>query len=212
MHEQAPILEASLRERTGSRYTQRVRANGMLPGVIYGHKETPVSIALHAKDTLNHILKGEKVFRISLDSGEPEIVLLKDVQFGYLGNDIIHADFARVSLTERVHTRVHISLVGEAKGLKRAGAILIHPVTEIELDVQVSNIVDHIDVDVTELDVEGIIYASQVKLPISTMKLLTDPKAIVAQIVMSAAGDDSSEAADVSAAAAPEVLTERKKE
>jgi hypothetical protein len=44
------------------------------------------------------------------------------------------------------------------------------------------------------------------------MKLLTDPQAIVAQIVMSAAGDDSSEAADVSGAAAPEVLTERKKE
>lgn len=211
MHEDSPILEATLRERLGSRYAQRARAAGHLPGVIYGHKELPVAINLNAKNMLGHIHKGEKVFRISLDGAEPEIVLLKDVQFGYLGDNIIHADFARVSLTERVHTKVHIQLIGEAVGLKRAGAILVHPVTEIELDVQVSNIVDHIDVDVSHLDVGGLIHASEVKLPIPTMKLLTDPNAIVAQIIV-VGNVQSDEEAGTTTPASPEVLTERKKD
>jgi len=211
MHEDSPILEASLRERIGSRYAQRARAAGHLPGVIYGHKEQPVAINLNAKNTLGHILKGEKVFRISLDGGEPEMVLLKELQFGYLGDNIIHADFARVSLTERVHTKVHVKLIGDAIGLKRAGAVLVHPVTELELDVQVSNIVDHIEVDVSNLDVDQLIHASEVKLPIPTMKLLTDPNAIVAQIML-VGNVESDEEAGTTTTAEPEVLTERKKE
>ncbi len=209
MNKESPILEATKRDRLGSRYARRSREQGQLPGVIYGHKIDPVAISLNEIDTLKHIALGEKVFQIKLGDAKPETVLLKELQFGYLGDNIIHADFARVDLTERVHTRVHLNFVGEAKGLKRAGSVFIKSMTEVELDVQVSNIVDHIDVDITDLDVGESLHASDVQLPVSTMKLMTDPDSIIAQIT-TVAEEEPDEASTAEAAAAPEVLTERK--
>ncbi len=211
MHEEAPILHGSKRDKIGTRYAQRDRASGKLPGVIYGHKLDPVAITLDAKDTLSHIKKGEKVFQIAVDEAKPETVLLKDLQFGHLGDNIIHADFARVDLTERVQTRVHLTFIGEAKGLKRSGAVLVKQLNDIELDVQVSNIVEAIEVDISGLDVGESIKARDVQLPVPTMKLLTDPEAIVVQIE-TAAEEVADEASDTDAAASPEVLTERKSE
>src|SRR5262245_6864628 len=138
MHEKQPTLGAVKRERLGTRYSQRYRAAGKLPANLYGHGQAPVAIAVDARDALTHIHKGEKVFRLELAGGAGadagQIVLLKDLQYDYLGNNIVHADFARVDLNEKVRTKVHVNLIGEAKGLKEAGAILMHPVGELEIE------------------------------------------------------------------------------
>lgn len=213
MHENAPILTAKKRERIGSRYANRVRQQGGLPAIIYGHKEEPTPIALDARETINHILKGEKVFRIQMDgNGEAQTVLLKDVQYDYMGTKVVHCDLARVSLTDRVHVTVPVRLVGDAVGLKTAGAILLHPTGELEIECVVTEIPDHVEVSVTDLQVDQMITAGQVKLPSETMRLLTDGHAVVAQIVVQS-GEATAEAATVEAGAAqPEVLTAKKKD
>lgn len=205
-------LSAQKRERTGSRYAQRVRNAGGLPAVVYGHKEDPVSITLDAHETIGLITKGEKVFELDIE-GAKQHVLLKDLGYDYLGTNIIHADFARVDLNERVHTHAHLRFIGDAKGLKEAGAIMMHPTTELELDVLVSNIPDHIDVDVSEMGVGDVIHAGEVKLPLESMELLTDPDTIVAQIVMKAIEEETDEESEVGAEGAePEVISEKKEE
>ncbi len=215
MTNETPLLHAQPRERIGSRYAQRVRRAGGLPGVIYGHGLDPVSVTFDAKDTITHIHKGEKVFRVAIEgaTGEPETVLLRDIQFDHLGTNVIHADFSRVDLTERVHVRAHIHLVGQSAcpGLKTAGAMLMHPASEIELDVQVSNIPDEIEVDISGMQVGDVLHARDVKLPLPTMKLLSDPEAVVAHIVEAKAEAESGEESEVgSGAAEPEVITEKK--
>lgn len=204
-------LTAEKRERTGSRYAQRARQAGKLPAVVYGHKEAPVSVALDSKDALSHIMKGEKVFELDLD-GNKQHVLLKDLGYDYLGNNIIHADFARVDLNERVDVKAHLKFIGDAKGLNTVGALMMHPLTEIELNCVVTNLPDAIEVDVSEMEVGDVIHASDVKLPLETMKLVTDEDAIVAQIVLKAlAAEPEGEEAEVSAdGAQPEVITEKK--
>src|ERR1700752_577107 len=103
MADKAPVLAAKKREKVGSRYSSRVREQGGLPAIVYGHKEEPLPVALDRRDALTHILKGEKVFRLKMDGQkEQQTVLLKEVQFDYLGNGVVHCDFARVSLTDRV--------------------------------------------------------------------------------------------------------------
>lgn len=213
MSEQAPLLSATKRERTGSRYARRLRESGSLPAVIYGHKEEPVSITLNMHETVQHLMKGEKFFELDLD-GAKEHVLLKDLGYDYLGDNIVHADFARVNLDERVDVNVHLTFVGEAKGLKKPGAIMMHPHTELELNVLITNLPDHIEVDVSGMDVGDIIHASDVKLPLETMKLVSDEDDIVAQIVMKAEEEDEdAESGEVSSAAAtPEVIGEKKKD
>lgn len=211
MHESSPILEAKRRERTGSRYCRRIREAGGLPAVMYGHGEEPVSITLDAHDTLAHIHKGEKVFELSLD-GAKQHVLLKDLQYDHLGTIVVHADLARVSLTDRVNVTVPLRFVGEAKGLKRAGAVMMHPVTEIELNVLVTNLPDHIDVDMSDLDVGHALHAGDVKLPLETMKLLSDEDAVVAQIVIKAEQEEGEEAEVSAEGAQPELVGEKKGE
>lgn len=212
MSDTTPTLSATVRERTGSRYAKRLRQAGSLPAVVYGHKEEPVSIALDAHETILQLKKGEKFFALDLD-GKTEHVLLKDLGYDFLGDNIIHADFARVDLNERVDVNVHLTFVGEAKGLKTAGAIMMHPTTDLELNVLITNLPDHIDVDVSEMEVGDIIHASDVKLPLDTMKLVSDEDAIVAQIVMKAQQTDDAESGEVSAdGASPEVIGEKKEE
>jgi large subunit ribosomal protein L25 len=215
MHEKSPILVAKKRDRVGSRYSARIREQGGLPAIVYGHKEEPVPVSLDAREALTHITKGEKVFQLQLDGakGEPQTVLLKDLQFDYLGTRVVHADFARVSLTDRVSVKVPVHLIGEAKGLKTAGAILMHPTSDIEIECVVTEIPDYIEVRIDELDVDHTITAGEVKLPSSSMKLKTDSHAILAQVIIQAE-TVTAEAATVEAGAAaqPEVLTAKKEE
>lgn len=215
MHEKSPVLKAEVREHKGTRYAKRQRAAGRLPAVIYGHGIDPLHVHMDSKTATKLIEKGEKVFRLDMPgtqhADEGQMLLLKDLQFDYLGDTIIHADFSRVSLTERVRTRVHIQLKGDAKGLKTAGAILMHPTNEIEIECRVVDLPDHIEVDVADLDVDQQISASQVKLPMADMKLVSDGHAVVAQIVEikeQVVAEATAVAAD---AANPEVIGEKER-
>lgn len=213
MHEESPVLSANKRERLGSRYSRRLRESGRLPAVVYGHKEEPVAIDLDAKDAITHISKGEKVFELELD-GSKQHVLLKDLGYDYLGTNIIHADFARVDLNERVKTHAHLKLVGEAPGLKKSGAVLMHPLTELELECAVTNLPETIEVSIADLDIGHVIHASDVQLPKPTMVLLSDPNAIVAQIVMAGGTEaaSSDEEGAVGGGSQPDVIGEKKDE
>lgn len=212
MHSSSPTLEAKRRERTGSRYCKRIREAGGLPAVMYGHGEGPVSLTLDARDAVSHIRKGEKVFELALD-GAKQHVLLKDLQYDHLGTNIVHADLARVSLTDRVDVTVPLRFVGEAKGMKKSGAVLTHPISEIELNVLVTNLPEFIEVDMSALDVGHALHAGEVKLPVETMRLLTDEDAVVAQIVIKAEHSEEGEASEVSAEGAqPEIVGGKKDE
>lgn len=212
MSENTPVLVARKRERTGSRYSRRIREQGGLPAVVYGHKQDPVAVTLDAKEALGHIHKGEKVYTLEIEGGGRETVLLRDLQYDYLGTNIVHCDLSRVDLTERVHTRVPIHLVGEAVGLKKSGAILMHAVTDIEIECLVTNIPDFIEVDIAHLEVGDAIQARDVVLPKETMVLLSDPNAEVAHIVYHSVAETDAEAETVGDQAAPEVITEKKAE
>lgn len=214
MHEKSPVLTAKKRDRLGSRYAARVREQGGLPAIVYGHKEEPVAVSLVARDALSYFTKGEKVFQLQLDGAAPQTVLLKDVQFDFLGTNIVHCDLARVSLTDRVTVKVPVHLIGEARGLKTAGAILMHPTGELEIECMVTDIPDHLEVNIADLDVDHGITAGEVKLPKESMKLKTDTHAMVAQIVVQAeiVEAKAEEGAVAAGAAEPEVLTAKKKE
>jgi large subunit ribosomal protein L25 len=216
MHEKAPMIQAQHRDRMGSKQCERLRKAGGLPAVVYGRGKQPTAISLNAREALAHIHKGEKVFRLDFpgqaDQDEGQIVLLKDLQFDYLGTNIVHADFVRVSLTDRVRTRVPIHLIGEAKGLKQSGAILMHPTNEIEVECVLTELPDYLEVNVNELDVGHAITAGEVKLPTSGMKLVTDSHSIVAQIVIQQEITVAEATPAGAEAAQPEVITAKKPE
>src|SRR3954447_11115637 len=117
MASQSAQLTAKVRGELGSRRNKRLRDSGFIPGVIYGHKEAVVPVTLPKKETVGHLSHGAHVFNLALD-GKSETVLVKEVQYAPLGIEVIHVDFARVSLDEKVEVTVPLELKGDPKGEK----------------------------------------------------------------------------------------------
>lgn len=202
-------LVATRRERTGSRYAARERAAGKLPAVVYGHKEEPVAVSVDAKTALRYFHDGERVFEVNIEGGSAETVLLKDLQYDYLGTNIIHADFERVSMDEVIETTVPVHLVGEAKGEKRAGAVLVHPNDSVSIRCALKDIPDQVDVDITELDAGDVIFAKDLTLPAGA-ELRDAPELRIVAVVWAKGGDeDTAEGEGIEAEAAPEAIRQK---
>lgn len=203
-------LSAKKREKLGSRYANRVRQAGGLPAVMYGHGADPVAITLDAKETVRFVKSGEKVFTVNLEGDRtPQTVLIKDIQFDYLGDTIIHVDFARVDLDELVEVSVPVRLVGEAEGLKSAGAVLLHPVSELDIRCKVTAIPERIDVDISKLGVGQSIHVREVTPP-AGVEFLNDEESVLATIHMKVEEPTAEAAATAGTGSEPEVIREKK--
>ncbi|MHC4947590.1 MAG: 50S ribosomal protein L25 [Planctomycetota bacterium] len=206
-----PTLQAQRRDRTGTRYAQRLRQAGRLPAVIYGHKTDPVAVSVDAKELLGLLTHGAHVINVDVDDAASEMCLVKDIQFGYLGDDVIHADFTRVNLDEEVHVHVHLHFVGEPASAQRAGAILRHDQTELEVVCKVSDIPEEIKVDQSGMDLT--LTVGEIELP-PGLRAAASPETLVASVTfVHAVEEPTGEEVEVAAdAAEPEVISESKTE
>jgi large subunit ribosomal protein L25 len=196
-----PTVAATLRERLGTRYTRRLRAQGMLPVVIYGHGEKPVSAAVNAKEMLGHLHHGSHVINVALAGGEGQTCLVKDLQFGYLGDDVIHVDLARVNLDEIVRVNVRIEFFGECAASKKPGAVLTHDMAELAINCKVRDIPESVRADLSAMQGE-MLSAGDLKLP-AGITLAIDPHAPVARVITIAEEAAGEAAAPAAAEAAP---------
>lgn len=179
MSHQTPTLQASLRTHHGSRHARRIRAAGKLPAVIYGHGEAPLSVSLDAKETLRYLHQGIHVFTVRTDGGE-QTVLVKDLQFGYLGDNVIHLDMARVNLDEEVVVRVHLEFRGAPAAAAKAGVVLTHTLTEIEVSCKVRDIPESIRVDLDRMSGEAFL-VGEIALP-QGVRAVTEAEVPVAHL------------------------------
>jgi large subunit ribosomal protein L25 len=199
MTHETPTINAAKRERLGSRYAQRLRKSGQLPAVIYGHGADPVSVSIEEKATLAHLHHGQHVFNVSIDGEATETCLVKDLQFGYLGDNVIHVDLARVDLDEKVKVRVHLDLVGELQNATLAGAIVVHDHSEIEVECAVRDIPESIRV---ELDTyKQSVTVGELAMPEGVVAITPDGTMII-HVQIAAEEDEGDEAAPAEAAAA----------
>ena len=90
---------------TGTRVARRLRRQGLVPGVIYGHKQAVVPITLTRDDVWRMIKTPGRLADLDV-SGTAETVLIRDVQWDHLGKEVLHLDFARVSAEEMIETEV----------------------------------------------------------------------------------------------------------
>jgi large subunit ribosomal protein L25 len=176
---QTAQITAKPRSELGSRANKRLRDAGMLPGVIYGHKEAVVPVTLPKKEVVNHLSHGTHLFEVGLD-GKKETVLVKEVQYDHLGLEVMHVDFARVSLDEEVDVTVPLELKGEPKG-EKDGGVLQQIVNELDLRCKVTDIPDVIRHDVSEMALNDVIHISDLKLP-ANVKALQDADLVVAKV------------------------------
>ncbi|MHC4237741.1 MAG: 50S ribosomal protein L25 [Planctomycetota bacterium] len=208
------VLQASIREESGTRSSVALRQQGKLPAVVYGHKKEAVSIALDTREFLDSLHHGNRIFDVDL-GGAKDTLLVKELQYDYLGDTVIHADLVRVNLSERVKVQVMIKLVGTAVGT-HMGGIVEEIMNSIEVECAVSNIPEFLPVDIKGLELEKTLRAGEIALP-EGFTLVTDPNAgVVGCHESKAALAEEEEAVEgeegVEGAAEPEVITEKKED
>jgi large subunit ribosomal protein L25 len=179
MASQSAQLTAKVRQELGSRRNKRLRDAGFVPGVIYGHKEAVVPVTLPKKELVGHLNHGAHLFSLALD-GKSENVLVKDVQYDHLGIEVLHVDFTRVDLNERVTVTVPLVLKGEPKG-EAEGGVLTQVMSDIEIECLVTQIPDEIRHSVAELGLGDVVHVSDLKLP-EGVRAIPEPEQIVATV------------------------------
>lgn len=176
---QAALLTGKVRSELGSRKNKRLRDAGLVPGVIYGHKEAVIPVTLPKRELVNHLRHGAHLFDITVD-GKSEKVLVKEVQYDHLGAEVIHVDFTRVSLDEKVEVTVPLILRGEPKGAADGG-VLHQVIADFEVECLVTEIPSEIRHNVSDMALNDVLHIKDIKLP-AGVRALQDPEQIVATV------------------------------
>ena len=206
--EKGLVLKGEIRQNRGSKDAARLRKQGQIPAVVYGHKKEPVAIVLDARSFVEELHRGHRLMNIQLGN-EQEAMLVKDVQYDYLGSDIIHVDLMRVDVTELVRVTVPIELKGTAKGTHEGGMVEVHTAS-VEVECRVTEIPERIQVFVKEMVLGDAIHAKDLQLP-EGVKLISAPELLIATCHV-VAEVKTTEELEAEAPAAPEVITAAKEE
>ena len=204
-------LKTHKREGRGSRKAGKLREEGLVPAVLYGHKQETISLSLDHKPLLEAIKHGVRVVEITTDKGT-ENAQLVEVQWDYLGKDVIHVDLKRVDKDERIHVPVPIELKGIAPGVT-AGGQLDQPLHSLHVECPALAVPDTIRVVINELQIEQAIHVRDLKLPEGVLAL-DDPDAIVVHVIQKQAAPEpvAAEGEVAAGGAEPEVITRKKAE
>jgi large subunit ribosomal protein L25 len=178
------ILEAEKREQASKGTLNTMRRSGRVPGVVYGDKEAPLGLSVNEK-SLQQVIHSERgrnaLITLKL-AGTSHPVLVKEIQRHAISRAILHIDFHRVSLKQKVEAAVPVHVKGEAPGVKLGGGVLEHVARELRVRCLPTDIPAALDADVSALQIGQGIRAKDLALP-QGVELVTDPEAIVINIV-----------------------------
>jgi large subunit ribosomal protein L25 len=208
-------LTAQRRTQVGRNAIKKIKADGMVPGVIYGSAQEPVNLQINGRELLNVLshASGENILveLEILDGSEKRnaLAMIQEIQHHPLQREILHVDFHAVSANETVSAEVPIETVGEAVGVKVHGGLLEHILRYLEVECLPGDLPQVIEVDVTNLDVGQSLHVRELKLP-PGVEAITDAEQTVVAVVESRVEEEVAE--PLVAPTAPEVITAKKPE
>jgi large subunit ribosomal protein L25 len=210
------VISAQKRAETGKNVNRRLRVQGHIPGVVYGHKTEPQSVFVSPKE-IGAILRsasGENtLFDLELE-GSRRKVILKEYQVEPIKGRLLHADFYEVALDQLLQVSVHVEVTGVPVGVKVQGGVLDFVSRELEVECLPTDIPERIVVDVSELEIGKHLRVSDLHLP-DNVKVLSAPDLVIVHVVApraeEVAATPAAEAVPVEGAAAePEVIKKGK--
>ena len=201
---------------------RRVRVAGKIPAVLYGPGHDPVAVEVDPKQ-ISRILFSETghntIFDVEVAGQSAAKAMIVDLQREPINDKLIHIDLKRIALDKALRVSVRVKLLGVPVGVKTSGGILDQVLREVEIECLPADIPSHIDVDVSHLELHGVLRISG--LPHSDkIKYLNSEDATVAHVVTireeapTAAETEAAATAAATAAAAgePEVAKKGKPE
>jgi large subunit ribosomal protein L25 len=182
-------LQADTGRTTGSRPSGRLRAEGRVPGVVYGLGQDPQSVSVLWRE-LRVVLTGEAglnaLIDLHIDGASGDLVIVKELQRHPVRRDVLHVDFLRVSRDQAITVEVPVVLHGEAAAL-RDGGVVDHVLYALAISAKPADIPNEITVDVTELEIGGAIRVGDLQLPAGVTTDVDPEDAIVTASVAQSA-------------------------
>lgn len=201
------VLNAEPRAKFGSREAEILRQSGRLPANIYGHKEANVLVSLDRKEFTKFLGAGHRFVTIRIGKkDEPSVV--KEVQYDFLGTDLIHVDFTRISRNERVELEVPIETIGSPKGLS-AGYVLDVPTKEVLISGFPQDIPEHLELNIETLELGQVIRLKDLPVPANCV-FVGNPEQVIVTVIHKKL--DVGATLPESVPAQPEVIGKKKEE
>ncbi len=214
------VVSAKSRTDRGKNAARRLRLEGLIPAVVYGGKSENVAVAVDPK-ALQKVLRSEAgrnaILKLDIADQGSTNAILKSWQVDPIKENFLHADFYRIAMDVAIRVTVPVATEGEARGVKVDGGILELILREIEVECLPGDIPERIEVDVSDLGINGAIRVSD--LPVTAkVKVLEAPDQVVVHVVSvkeeaaPAPGAVPVAEGEAAAPAEPEVLKKGKKE
>lgn len=202
------ILELNAEKRAikGSKAMRKLRREGQVPAILYGHKLDNIMLSLKEDQLAKILHAGARMVQLVFDNVK-ESALIKDVQYDTLEDCVLHVDFSRIDLNERVKLRVSIELSGDPVGVKEGG-ILTHVLKDVEIECLPTAIPEKIKVNISELGLGKAIHVKELPV-IDGVHYTSDPESVVVSVHQVAAEKVVPEEELLTE---PEVITKKPKE
>jgi large subunit ribosomal protein L25 len=156
-------IKGEPRTAAGTKAARKMRREGLLPAVVYGHGEPPESISVAEHEVEVALAHGARMLQVNL-KGAVKPYLIKEVQYDHMGAAPIHMDLARVDLNERVRVKVGIELRGVPKGIHEGG-VLDQQILNLEVECLVTEIPGTLHPVVTHLGMFESLLVKDLHLP-----------------------------------------------
>jgi large subunit ribosomal protein L25 len=175
-------LKAEPRTLTGKQVRQ-VRNQGYVPAVVYGSNSEPTPIQVEGK-TLHKVLSkagGNTLIALQIGKKKPVPTLAREVQRDIIRHNILHVDFYRVVMTERITAEIPLVLTGEAPAVDEGG-VLVHGLSTVEVQCLPADLPSVIEVDLSSLaEFNDLVAVADLQVP-SSVTVLSDPDSVIARI------------------------------
>ncbi|SRR5579872_25506 len=207
---QQTTVKATPRQAAGRRAVRRVRADGGIPGVVYGKDfGAPLPVLVDAKDLRAALTShgGSAVLNLEIEGRGSTAAIVQERQLDVVTKRLIHIDLHAISLDEVVETHVRLVLAGTPPGVKEGG-ILDFVVREVTIESLPTDIPDQIEIDVSALNMFDTIHVRDIVAPAS-VKIVENPDEIVVTILPPSKVEEAPVAA-AEVPAEPELIGEKK--
>ena len=171
-------LASQYRETSGKEAARKMRVDGAVPAVIYGHSDDTIPITVNERE-LRRVLSGNwetTVLEMNIEGKVSKEcnAIIKDIQQHPATGRILHVDFQYIRKGEKIRIVVPVHLTGDPKGVKEQGGVLEHGSRELNVRVLPRNIPDHIEIDVSALDIHDAIHISDLVDKYPDLEFLDD--------------------------------------
>ena len=170
-------LNVDIRIEHGTSASRRTRLQNKVPAVVYhsGAEATPLSVD---KISLNKALKtGQMIFEVNVEDKD-QFVLVKEIQYHPVTDEIIHIDFQKVKEDEKISLEVAVRSSGEAQGVK-LGGLLVQMLNSVTIQCRPAEIPEFLEIDVTDMEMNTNLFVKDITLPTDVEMLTTEDIAVV---------------------------------